>query len=254
MNKPDDFRDFCRQMEFDLDLRNYKANLINWKKLDDILILKNQFFFINDFKEGNNSYVHPNVEAITGYHRESFREFGFAFSITHPDDYEFVNDISKLGIKISQDNKKHLLEDPFCGSFSIDFRIRCKNGHYIRVNRHSCCFKTDNHGNVVYGLALFTDISNLKKSERISFSFYGNPELSHNFDDLIANNLNKLNITRREKEVLSELAGGQSATAIAKQLSISVHTVISHRKNLLKKTGTRNTAELIRFAVEKELL
>lgn len=254
MNTPDDFRNFCRQMEFDLNLKDYKDNLIVWKKLDDILILKNQFFFINDFKEGFNTYVHPNVETITGYPIENFREFDFTFSITHADDFEFVNEISKRGIKISQDHRSELQEDPFFGSFSVDFRLKCKNGNYIRVNRHSCCFRTDNQGNIVYGLALFTDISHLKKRDHITFSWFGKPELSLYFDDLVKSYNNILNITNREKDVLALLASGDTAAKIAKKLSLSVHTVISHRKNLLHKTGTKNTAELIRFALEKELL
>lgn len=252
MNAPDDFRDFCRQMEFDLSLNDYKDNLIDWKKLDDILILKNQFFFINDFKEGFNTYVHPNVEAITGYPRESFREFGFTFSITHPDDFEIVNEISKRGIRLSHDYKEELHNDPFCASFSLDFRLKCLDGNYIRVNRHSCCFKTDNQGNIVYGLALFTDISHLKKNGHVFFSWYGDINLKSSFADLMGK-YNNLNITSREKDVLGCLADGLTARTIAKRLSISVHTVISHRKNLLHKTGTKNTAELIKFAVEREL-
>jgi DNA-binding CsgD family transcriptional regulator len=254
MNTPDDFRDFCRKMEFDLNLDDYKDNLIDWKKLDDILILRNQFFFINDFKEGFNTYVHPNVESITGFPKENFREFDFTFSITHQDDYEFVNEISKRGITISQDHKEVLKKDPFCGSFSVDFRIRCRNGDYIRVTRHSCCFKTDTQGNIVYGLALFTDISHLKKSDHITFTYYGIEELRHYFDDLIKKYNKPFKITNREKDILNRLAGGFSATKIASQLSLSVHTVISHRKNLLQKTGTKNTADLIRFALEKEIL
>jgi DNA-binding CsgD family transcriptional regulator len=252
MNAPDDFRNFCRQMEFDLNLKDYKDNLIDWKKLDDILILKNQFFFINDFTEGCNTYIHPNVEIITGYPRENFREFGFSFSITHPDDFEIVNEISKRGIKLSQEHKQELHDDPFCGSFSVDFRLKCHDGNYIRVNRHSCCFRTDTNGNIVYGLALFTDISHLKKNGHVFFSWYGDINLKSSFDDLMSK-YNNLNITIREKDVLERLANGHSATKIAKQLSISVHTVISHRKNLLHKTGTKNTAELVKFALEREL-
>ncbi|MBI5008097.1 MAG: PAS domain-containing protein [Bacteroidia bacterium] len=254
MNTPDDFREFCRKMEFDLNLNDYKDSLIDWNKLDDILILNNQFFFINDFKEGFNIYVHPNVEAITGFPKESFREFDFTFSITHQDDYEYVNEISKRGIKISQDYKEELLKDPFCGSFSVDFRLRCRNGSYIRVNRHSCCFKTDTRGNIVYGLALFTDISHLKKGDHITFTYYGNEDLRPYFDDLIKKYDKNFQITNREKDVLGRLAKGFSATEIANQLSLSVHTVISHRKNLLHKTRTKNTAELVKFALEKDLI
>lgn len=254
MNVSDDFRAFCSQMEFDLKLDNYKDKLIDWSRLDDSLLQKNQFFWINDYTDGCNVYVHPNTEAITGYPVENFREFGFAFSITHPDDHDYAYEFSKRTIALTKDYKKELLNDPYFATFTVDFRLRCKGGNYIRVNRHTCCFKTDSEGNMVYALVMFTDITHLKKSDHMTFSWIGKYNFRNYFDDLIIRYNNNLNITNREKDVLNRLAGGFSATNIARQLSVSVHTVISHRKNLLHKTGTKNTAELIRFALEKELI
>jgi DNA-binding CsgD family transcriptional regulator len=40
---------------------------------------------------------------------------------------------------------------------------------------------------------------------------------------------------------------------IADKLFISVRTVDAHRRNLLEKTGARNTAGLVKFAIERNL-
>ncbi len=61
-------------------------------------------------------------------------------------------------------------------------------------------------------------------------------------------------LTRREKEVLELIAGGLTNPEIAAQLFISVTTVDTHRKNLLSKFDVKNTAMLIRMAVELELI
>ena len=61
-------------------------------------------------------------------------------------------------------------------------------------------------------------------------------------------------LTRREKEVLEHIASGLSDSAIAAKLFISNSTVESHRKNLRTKTGARNSAELVRIAMERGLL
>ncbi len=53
------------------------------------------------------------------------------------------------------------------------------------------------------------------------------------------------NITPKEKEVLSLLAQGMSSKEIASRLSISFHTVESHRKNLRFKFDAKNSSELI---------
>ncbi len=63
-----------------------------------------------------------------------------------------------------------------------------------------------------------------------------------------------LSLTRREKEVLSLIAEGYSNKQIAAKLFISVHTVDSHRKNLLSKFNSKNTAELVKKAMERGML
>ena len=61
-------------------------------------------------------------------------------------------------------------------------------------------------------------------------------------------------LSRREKEVLNLIAKEHINQEIADLLFISTKTVESHRNNLIQKLGVRNTAGLIRLAVEKGLL
>lgn len=57
-------------------------------------------------------------------------------------------------------------------------------------------------------------------------------------------------ISSREKEVLELIADGLTNPQIASKLFISLHTVDSHRKNLLTKFGVNNTAGLIKMAAK----
>ncbi len=57
-------------------------------------------------------------------------------------------------------------------------------------------------------------------------------------------------LTTREKEILQLIADGLTNPQIAQQLFISLHTVDSHRKNLLAKFNVKNTASLIKLAVK----
>lgn len=61
-------------------------------------------------------------------------------------------------------------------------------------------------------------------------------------------------LTKREKEVLAHIAEGLTTAEIAGKLFISIDTVESHRKNLHAKLNVKNTAMLVRFAVENNLL
>lgn len=56
-------------------------------------------------------------------------------------------------------------------------------------------------------------------------------------------------LTVREKEVLALVAMGHSSKEIADKLFISVHTVISHRKNITEKLGIKSISGLTVYAI-----
>jgi len=61
-------------------------------------------------------------------------------------------------------------------------------------------------------------------------------------------------LTRREKEVLHLIVDELTTDEIAKKLFISSTTVISHRKSLLRKLNAKNTAGLVKNALQFGLL
>jgi DNA-binding NarL/FixJ family response regulator len=61
-------------------------------------------------------------------------------------------------------------------------------------------------------------------------------------------------LSHRELEVLQLLAEGLTTQQIADQLFISKRTVETHRKNILEKTGAKNTAALVRHAMAQGYL
>lgn len=61
-------------------------------------------------------------------------------------------------------------------------------------------------------------------------------------------------LTRREKEVLKLIADGLTNQEIADRLFVSASTVDSHRKNLISKLHVKNTAALVRTAIESKII
>ncbi len=61
-------------------------------------------------------------------------------------------------------------------------------------------------------------------------------------------------LTEREKEILGLIAEGYTNPQIAEKIFLSSFTVDSHRKNLLAKLNVKNTATLIKLAVERKLI
>jgi len=58
-------------------------------------------------------------------------------------------------------------------------------------------------------------------------------------------------LTTRERQVLTMVAEGKKSKDIAQLLSISIRTVEHHRANIMKKINIKNTAELIKYAIQK---
>ncbi len=60
-------------------------------------------------------------------------------------------------------------------------------------------------------------------------------------------------LTVRELEILDMIIEEMSNQEIADKLNISIRTVDAHRRNLLEKTGSKNTAGLVKFALSNGL-
>jgi len=64
----------------------------------------------------------------------------------------------------------------------------------------------------------------------------------------------KIEITKREKEIIQLISEGLSNKEIAQKLLVSISTVDAHRYNILKKLEVKNTAEMITKAVKMKLI
>lgn len=61
-------------------------------------------------------------------------------------------------------------------------------------------------------------------------------------------------LTQREKEVLEMICKGKSNAEISKILGLSPRTIDGHRAHLLEKTGAKNAANLVMYAVKNGLI
>lgn len=68
------------------------------------------------------------------------------------------------------------------------------------------------------------------------------------------NNAADDNLTDREVGILTLLVHGFSNKEIADSLNISVHTVVTHRKNIATKTGIRSQSGLVIYAISKKIV
>ena len=61
-------------------------------------------------------------------------------------------------------------------------------------------------------------------------------------------------LSDREHEIMCRIASGKTVTEIAGELSLSAKTISTYRSRILEKLGVKNNAEIIRYAIQNELV
>lgn len=143
-------------------------------------------------------------------------------------------------------------------TFSFNFRVASKSGaERIFMQKiffvNNCCKETPLHF-----VGTFTDITHFKNDNKIIFVAEKNSADNNNLElitrDVFLPDQSTVHLTKREIEVLKCINDGHSSKQIADKLFASLNTINNHRKNILKKTRTKNTSELISFALKQGLL
>ncbi len=91
---------------------------------------------------------------------------------------------------------------------------------------------------------------------------YFNPQISSILVDALLNKPQKVvgkvkesyKISKKEKLVLKHLVSGLNSREIAEKLDLSVRTVDNHRAHIMKKTGVKNSIELVKLSLKENLV
>lgn len=100
--------------------------------------------------------------------------------------------------------------------------------------------------------------------DAITTVYHGKSYLDQEVNEILINSISKATrqkttdlfpkLSRREKDVLRLIMNEHTTQEIADKLFIGFGTVETHRRNMLIKTGARNTVGLVKFALEYNLL
>ena len=213
------------------------------------------FYILINFFDLSIEYVHPTIEKLIGMKPEDFT-FETVFGIMHPDD-AFQMKLKEEAAVLFYYTRIPTQKIPLYKS-TYTFRLSNPDGKYKNFLTQNIAL-TVTEGRIHHVLSVFTDVTfmNLMPDNRISFiGINGEPSYYSLSTD--PNNIlqpeKDLSLSVREREIVRGLAEGHGSKQIADILHISTHTVDTHRRNLLKKTGTKNTLELAVVCLKKGLL
>ncbi|SKB67699.1 regulatory protein, luxR family [Salegentibacter holothuriorum] len=123
----------------------------------------------------------------------------------------------------------------------------------------------DSKGRFIHVFSIHTDISHLTNQsvEEVSFlnirggkSYLNVATVNGKFEPQRPNEISDITalLSKRELEITKLLAEGLNADEIGERLFISTHTVRTHRKNILKKTNSKNTIQLVARSIAAGLI
>jgi DNA-binding CsgD family transcriptional regulator len=217
-------------------------------QLEALTEANNQFFHVANLIQAKITWSSKRSEQMIGIKPEELDAYHF-MEATHPDDLE----------KHTRGRSKmfNTANDLFrakkgCALLSINLRIRNSHGEYPDL-LFQLYFMYSEHFNTVFLFQVHTDIDSFKKRKH-GYHYYVGTDFS-NFrypDEKLLALGNPL--SEREFEIVKLIESGLTSDDIAEKLFLSVHTVNTHRRNILEKTMIPTMAELIYDFKEKRLL
>ena len=217
--------------------------------LEEMKDENNQYLSVFDMLHMKTLFVSQGIIKILGVKPEDLTSYHFK-EATHPDDLKR----QELGLvqlfKIAHELFVAKKGEMFISS---NLRMRMPNGNYTNQLVQGFLFFNLLPIETVYMIHINTDISWIKNIKH-GFHYYLGNDLSYfRYPDeelLMTGNI----FSEREFEIIKLVHDGFDSEQIAEKLFLSKHTVNTHRKNILEKTGKAHISDLIYYLQEQGLL
>ena len=194
-----------------------------------------------------------NFGSVLGYSTNDLENDGefFLTPKIHPNDFIILEHNAVIILKSFFNFS---IDERLNHKFISEYRILNSAGNYVRVIEQQQVLELDTFGNYWLMLSILDISPNQKnmhegiKSELLNFRTGKIISCFESQED-IANTL-----TKREIEVLKLVKDGFLSKEISDQLTISLHTVNTHRQRVLEKLGVNNSMEAVMLASKLGLI
>lgn len=229
-------------------LRHSKVKQRGFEMLDGFPLFKGkQCIYVLNWKQSKVTYL-KSVQLLLGYKNDDFN-MQSALNKVHPEDAMVVNRVLRAIVSRAMAGNVSLNNQ----YLNLTFRIKKKDGAYIKVLQQSSVFEKDDNGRLISNVSLLTDISFISNNNKVAWDLYSKDIDNNALKETIFKDFINL-FTKRELEIIHLIEKGLTNTQIAKQLFISINTVKVHRKHILKKSNSHNSRQLLQFCEKHSIL
>jgi len=218
------------------------------KRLLNVFQIGRHYYMIFNVYQTQLEFIGDGITEVLGYEPQEMNAMLFLDRI-HPDDkpyfLSFENRLTEFFMQLPLEKRGNY-------KYQHDYRIKTKSNKYIRLLHQILPIEFDEN-NYYRSLVLHTDISHIKSTGKPSLSIIGlegEPSYYNVQDTPIFTKSFDL-FTRRERVILNCIIEGKSSREIAEELYLSLHTINTHRKNILKKAGSKTSLDLVTKVIKE---
>jgi DNA-binding CsgD family transcriptional regulator len=242
------------------DIRDIDNLLAGIKQLTGPVSQSLPLFFVIDYTARQYLLMTEAMQVIAGYHPREFLESRMEklLEVYHKDDFEIFNkkiftaNAAFLKTIPQQEHQQHL--------FSYNFRFMRQDKKAAHVLQRGYFITSKETSLPLYSIGTIADITNFKTDNIMVHTIEKvNIENGAEARQLIQSNYfypdaEDSILTRREKMILQYLCDGLSSKQLADKLYISENTVVNHKQNMMQKTNTKNTVEMVAYSFRNHLV
>jgi DNA-binding CsgD family transcriptional regulator len=225
--------------------------------LDDPLVVElenrmeqnNQFFTVGDMIKMKLLFTSKRSSQMIGTDPEIATPYHF-FEATHPDDMPRHN-LGRAKLFVMA-HAIYITQKGF-SFLSTNLNMRNSDGKYDNLLFQCYLFYAAVPIRTTYLFQVHTSIAWWKKPNNVFHFYSGNDLTGFRYPD---EELLKLTVpfSEREFEIIRLIESGLNSEQIAEKIFLSIHTVNTHRRNILNKTGKSTMSELIYDLVNQGIM
>lgn len=229
--------------------QNIKAHDAIMLKLEEVMKINNQYFNLIELEEVKFLFTSKGSLALVGIEAEELNPSHY-LEITHPED---IYILEWARIQIFKLEKEFFEAKKGSGLMSYTIRMRDPSGGYHNYLGQDYLFYGASPKPAVYAIQIGTRIDWCKIKDICNHRYIGKDISLFKFPD---EKLLKIGLvySAREIEILKFIELGLNSNDIAEKLELSLHTVNTHRGNILEKSGKDTISELLFELKEQGLL
>lgn len=202
-------------------------------------LIHNQAMYVLSLANQEVAYT-KNIQKLLGYDETEFN-YDSPFSLVHPDDYPVVRHIVKSVLLFSAENGM-----PRDSILYLTYRIRKKDGSYIRVQRTSGICRVKRNRSLEGNYSILQDISYMNSGNVVRWKWDSPSTDAKAFRSVVEFDPQQV-FTSKQFIIFQYLKKGLLEKEIAEKMKVKPSTIKTQKERMMKRLNCDTPSEMMMY-------